>query len=223
MPILLNLVMYDGMVISKVRWMIRWVVPGRRSCSGENYYDLGWIVMVGGSSRPKGSRKTSYLIPIRKAEVDLDLNPECHKRGNVREDWRDQGSTKGRVELYHPRGRKEPTMNYRREWRIYSENFARCEGILGRLLSRFAKNVMVDDLPASFSPITFEYDATSDPCDHVCRFENTALLLGWGKMPSVRYYADQVCTYLVQLVRWSDYLWFWATYCSLHASLRKFT
>lgn len=65
----------------------------------------------------------------------------------------------------------------------------------------FAKNVMVDDLPASFSLITFEYDGTSDPCDHVCRFENTALLLGWGKMPSVRYYADQVRTYLVQLVR----------------------
>lgn len=151
------------------------------------------------------ARKTSYLIPIRKAEVDLDLNPKCHKRGNVREDWRDQGSTKGRVELYHPRGRKEPTMNYRRVEDLHRElhEVRRNIGQAPRQIRGvpFAKNVMVDDLPASFSLITFEYDGTSDPCDHVCRFENTALLLGWGKMPSVRYYADQVRTYLVQLVR----------------------
>lgn len=35
---------------------------------------------------------------------------------------------------------------------------------------------MVNDVLASFMPVTFEYDGTSDTCDHICRFENTALL-----------------------------------------------
>lgn len=40
----------------------------------------------------------------------------------------------------------------------------------------FVENVMVDDILASFMPVTFDYDGTSDTCDHICRFENTALL-----------------------------------------------
>lgn len=40
----------------------------------------------------------------------------------------------------------------------------------------FAENIMRDDMPASFRPVAFEYDGTTDPWDHVCWFENTALL-----------------------------------------------
>lgn len=40
----------------------------------------------------------------------------------------------------------------------------------------FVENVMVDDILASFMPVTFDYDGTSDTCDHICRFDNTALL-----------------------------------------------
>lgn len=33
---------------------------------------------------------------------------------------------------------------------------------------------MVDNLPACFRLVNFEYDGTTNPWDHVCRFENTA-------------------------------------------------
>lgn len=36
--------------------------------------------------------------------------------------------------------------------------------------------VMLDDLPSSFRPFTFEYGRITDPWEHVCRFENTAQL-----------------------------------------------
>lgn len=38
----------------------------------------------------------------------------------------------------------------------------------------YAENIIDEDLPISFRPVTFEYDGT-DPWDHVCRFENTAM------------------------------------------------
>lgn len=40
----------------------------------------------------------------------------------------------------------------------------------------FTPEVLTDDLPASFRSFTFEYDGTTDPWEHVCRFENTAQL-----------------------------------------------
>lgn len=40
----------------------------------------------------------------------------------------------------------------------------------------FVKKIMLDELPASFRSIPFEYDGTTDSWDHICRFENTALL-----------------------------------------------
>lgn len=40
----------------------------------------------------------------------------------------------------------------------------------------FTPEVLTDDLLASFRSLTFEYDGTTDPWEHVCRFENTAQL-----------------------------------------------
>lgn len=40
----------------------------------------------------------------------------------------------------------------------------------------FTPEVMLDDLPSSFRPFTFEYGRITDPWEHVCRFENTAQL-----------------------------------------------
>lgn len=34
----------------------------------------------------------------------------------------------------------------------------------------------MEDLPTSFRPFTFEYGGTTDPWEHVCRFENAAQL-----------------------------------------------
>lgn len=35
---------------------------------------------------------------------------------------------------------------------------------------------MADDFPPSFRPITFEYGGSTDHWEHLCWFENTALL-----------------------------------------------
>lgn len=40
----------------------------------------------------------------------------------------------------------------------------------------FSENIANEDLPASFRPITFEYDGTTDPWEHVCRFKNIAMV-----------------------------------------------
>lgn len=40
----------------------------------------------------------------------------------------------------------------------------------------FTPEVMLDDLPSSFRPFTFEYGRITDPWEHMCRFENTAQL-----------------------------------------------
>lgn len=40
----------------------------------------------------------------------------------------------------------------------------------------FVGEVMADELPISFRPVAFKYDGTTDPWDHICLFENTALL-----------------------------------------------
>lgn len=40
----------------------------------------------------------------------------------------------------------------------------------------FTPEILADDLPANFRSFTFEYDGTTDPWEHVCRFENTAQL-----------------------------------------------
>lgn len=53
----------------------------------------------------------------------------------------------------------------------------------------FAENVMVDKLPASFRPVNFEYDGTTDTWDHVCRFENTALLYRYSDGVKCRVFA----------------------------------
>ncbi|KAI3448580.1 hypothetical protein Pfo_005245 [Paulownia fortunei] len=40
----------------------------------------------------------------------------------------------------------------------------------------FAEEVMMDDLPANFRSLNYDYDGTTDPWEHLCRFENSALL-----------------------------------------------
>lgn len=40
----------------------------------------------------------------------------------------------------------------------------------------FSDEVIADELPANFRPLTYEYDCTTDHWDHLCRFENLALL-----------------------------------------------
>lgn len=40
----------------------------------------------------------------------------------------------------------------------------------------FSNNVMADELPTAYRPLAFEYDGTMDPQDHLCWFENAALL-----------------------------------------------
>lgn len=40
----------------------------------------------------------------------------------------------------------------------------------------FTPRVMADDFPPSFRPITFEYGGSTDHWEHLCWFENTALL-----------------------------------------------
>lgn len=64
-------------------------------------------------------------------EFEFDLNLECYKRG-----WRNQRSTRERVDLYHRGGRKEPMMNYLKERRIYSEGFVNFGGISDKPLDK---------------------------------------------------------------------------------------
>lgn len=40
----------------------------------------------------------------------------------------------------------------------------------------FSNDVMADELPATYRPLKFEYDGTTNPQDYPCRFENIALL-----------------------------------------------
>ncbi|KAI3461122.1 hypothetical protein Pfo_017785 [Paulownia fortunei] len=40
----------------------------------------------------------------------------------------------------------------------------------------FTEKVMMDDLPANFRSLNYDYDGTTDPWEHLCRFENSALL-----------------------------------------------
>ncbi|KAI3468832.1 hypothetical protein Pfo_025495 [Paulownia fortunei] len=40
----------------------------------------------------------------------------------------------------------------------------------------FTEEVMMDDLPANFRSLNYDYDGTTDPWEHLCRFENSALL-----------------------------------------------
>lgn len=64
----------------------------------------------------------------------------------------------------------------------------------------FADNILMDELPASYRPMTFEYDGTSDPWDHICRFENTALLH--------RYYDGVKCWVFPTTLTKSAQTWF---------------
>ncbi|XP_012852335.1 PREDICTED: uncharacterized protein LOC105971944 [Erythranthe guttata] len=41
-------------------------------------------------------------------------------------------------------------------------------------LSPFSANILDDDLPHSFRPVTYEYLGTTDPFEHLCRFNNTS-------------------------------------------------
>ncbi|KAK6160362.1 hypothetical protein DH2020_003743 [Rehmannia glutinosa] len=40
----------------------------------------------------------------------------------------------------------------------------------------FRASVMADELPANFRSLTYEYDGMTNPWEHLCRFENSALL-----------------------------------------------
>ncbi|KAI3453674.1 hypothetical protein Pfo_010337 [Paulownia fortunei] len=40
----------------------------------------------------------------------------------------------------------------------------------------FTEAVMIDDLPANFRSLNYDYDGTTDPWEHLCRFGNSALL-----------------------------------------------
>ncbi|KAK6162763.1 hypothetical protein DH2020_002604 [Rehmannia glutinosa] len=40
----------------------------------------------------------------------------------------------------------------------------------------FKEVVMADDLPVNFRALRYDYDGTTDPWEHLCRFENSALL-----------------------------------------------
>ncbi|KAL8541318.1 hypothetical protein ACS0TY_002534 [Phlomoides rotata] len=42
--------------------------------------------------------------------------------------------------------------------------------------SRFSEEILIDPLPGNFKTLTYEYDGTNDPQDHLLRFENGALL-----------------------------------------------
>ncbi|KAI3473671.1 hypothetical protein Pfo_031543, partial [Paulownia fortunei] len=40
----------------------------------------------------------------------------------------------------------------------------------------FTEEVMMDDLPANFRSLNYDYDGITDPWEHLCKFENSALL-----------------------------------------------
>ncbi|KAI3459780.1 hypothetical protein Pfo_016443 [Paulownia fortunei] len=40
----------------------------------------------------------------------------------------------------------------------------------------FTEEVMMDDLPTNFRSLNYDYDGTTNPWEHLCRFENSALL-----------------------------------------------
>ncbi|XP_012837505.1 PREDICTED: uncharacterized protein LOC105958047 [Erythranthe guttata] len=54
-----------------------------------------------------------------------------------------------------------------------SEGPARASSSLSAL-SPFSADILDDDLPHSFRPVTYEYLGTTDPCEHLCRFNNTS-------------------------------------------------
>lgn len=60
----------------------------------------------------------------------------------------------------------------------------------------FVENVIVDDLPTSFRSVTFEYDGTTDPWDHICRFENTSFLHCYSDGVKCRVFATTLTNYV---------------------------
>lgn len=60
----------------------------------------------------------------------------------------------------------------------------------------FVENVIVDDLPTSFRSVTFEYDGTTDPWDHICRFENTSFLHRYSDGVKCRVFAITLTNYV---------------------------
>lgn len=62
-----------------------------------------------------------------------------------------------------------------REERSAKKGRVETEGCWVRAMP-FTTEVMVDDLPPSFRPITFEYNGVTDPWEHLSRFENTSFL-----------------------------------------------
>lgn len=60
---------------------------------------------------------------------------------------------------------------------------------------------MTNELPANFRPPTYEYDGTTDPLEHLRRFENSALL---------HYYFDRVkCWVFFTMPTKSAQQWLW--------------
>ncbi|KAK6136273.1 hypothetical protein DH2020_029972 [Rehmannia glutinosa] len=64
------------------------------------------------------------------------------------------------------------------------EHWGAIEGAVGQTLARrkvrkgipFKEIVLADDLPNNFRALSYEYDGTADPWEHLCRSENSALL-----------------------------------------------
>lgn len=65
-----------------------------------------------------------------------------------------------------------------------SGNIKRCVGEMGRLGQHgtpFITNILNDKLPTNFCPVTFQYAWLTNPCDHICRFNNKAMLQQFTK------------------------------------------
>ncbi|KAL2240949.1 UNVERIFIED_CONTAM: hypothetical protein Sindi_0736100 [Sesamum indicum] len=70
----------------------------------------------------------------------------------------------------------------------------------------FTEAVMADELPANCrTPNIIEYNGTTDPQEHLSRFESAALFHRWDQVSCLCYHIYQGCTIVVQSVaRGSD-------------------
>lgn len=53
----------------------------------------------------------------------------------------------------------------------------------------YTENIVDENLPAYFRPVKIEYDGTTDPWEHICRFKNTAMAYHYSDGVKCRVFA----------------------------------
>lgn len=135
------------------------------------------------------------------AELSRDASyPEgarVRTRERAAQEGHDEQPTKGSLEregesrpaLFagQKRGLSEQVADLQRELREVSRNMGQAPRQIKGVT--YAESIINEDLPTSFQPVTFDYDRTTDPWEHVCRFKNMAMVYRYSDGEKSRVFA----------------------------------